>query len=75
MIQNYKTTSFDRTIKSLCSQVDRLEEEVDYWKNCYEEQLKATDLLMKESLLNAQKGVAEALRFALASTDDENGNF
>ena len=55
--------------------------EIDYWKNIAKEALKDAEYWKGEymkhlnnSLASAQKGVADALMFALSVTDDENGN-
>lgn len=70
----HKQSSFDRTVKSLCKRIDDLEEACLYWQHMYEEQLEMTNILNKERLLDAQKGVANALKFCLAVTDDKDGN-
>lgn len=58
----------------LCDEIDywkeiakQAEENAEYWKNEYHQH-------MNQSLINAKKGVANALMFALHATDDENGN-
>lgn len=66
--------AFDRTVQSLCRQIDNLEEEVDYWKSKYEDEIKQQSIQSKQQLEEAQKGVANALMFALSVRDDENGN-
>ncbi len=69
-----KKSSFDRTIRSLCNEIDYLSEENNYLK----EQI---DLLKKEMQENfqrewktTQEGLANALRFAMAAEDDADGN-
>lgn len=62
------------TLMQLC-------QEVDYWKSRVEEaentskywEAKYTELLNR-SLLDAKKGVANALAIALHATDDSDGN-
>jgi hypothetical protein len=66
--------AFDRTIQSLCHQIDDLEQEVLYWKERYETEVKERNEEWKQRNEETMKGVANALRFALAVSDDENGN-
>jgi hypothetical protein len=66
--------AFDRTIQSLCNQIDDLEQEVKYWKERYEKEVKERNEEWKQRHEESMKGVANALRFALAVSDDENGN-
>ena len=66
--------SFDRTVHQLCNKIDILEEEVEYWKDKYEELLKEMNENSKQRLIESQKGVASALLFALSVRDDDNGN-
>lgn len=68
------TSAFDSTVRSLCDEIDYLKLEVDHWQNKYEELLAETHIAQKERLLDAQKGVANALKLCLAVTDDEHGN-
>lgn len=58
----------------LCIEIDYYKEEAKFWKSKYDELNKEYSLHINESLLSAQKGVANALRFVLSVTDDENGN-
>lgn len=58
----------------LCEEIDYWKERAEaaeadakYWKDEYSKHL-------SESLASAQKGVANALMFALSVRDDENGN-
>ena len=58
----------------LCEEIDSWKEEAQYWKEKYEEATKEHHEYLNESLLSAQKGVANALMFCLSAKDDENGN-
>jgi hypothetical protein len=58
----------------LCDEIDywkeraeKAEKDAKYWQEEYSKHL-------NESLASAQKGVANALMFALSVRDDENGN-
>jgi hypothetical protein len=58
----------------LCDEIDywkeramQAEKDAEYWQQEYSKHL-------NESLVSAQKGVANALMFALSVRDDENGN-
>ncbi len=67
-------TTFDKTVYSLCLEIDELKEEVRYWQEKYEEERNVNAKMLDENLLQAKQGVANALRFALSVQDDENGN-
>jgi len=67
-------TTADRTFYSLCEEIDDLKDEVAYWKEKYETEVQERNTEWKERNENAMKGVANALRFALSVSDDENGN-
>ena len=66
--------AIDRTFYSLCEEIDDLREAVKYWKEKYETEVQERNVEWKERNENAMQGVANALRFALAVSDDENGN-
>ncbi len=66
--------TIERNIYQLCNQIDDLKEEVDYWQTKYEEEKAMNNKMLTENLASAQKGVANALMFALSVKDDENGN-
>jgi len=68
------STSFDRTVYSLCEEIDDLKEEVKYWKQRYENEVQERNAEWKERNEQAMQGVANALHFALSVKDDENGN-
>ena len=67
-----KTT--EKTFYSLCEEIDDLKEAVEYYKNLYETERASNNKMLKDNLDSAKKGVANALRFALSISDDENGN-
>lgn len=64
----------DKTFYILCEAIDTLKEEVEYWKTMYETERDNNNKILNENLETAQKGVANALRFALSVSDDEDGN-
>lgn len=66
--------AFDRTVYSLCFEIDTLKEEVQYWKEKYEQERTDNNNLINEQLSTAQRGVANALMFALSVSDTENGD-
>jgi len=67
-----KTT--EKTFYSLCEEIDDLKEAVEYYKNLYETERASNNKMLNDNLDSAKKGVANALRFALSISDDENGN-
>jgi FtsZ-binding cell division protein ZapB len=73
ILEKMKNT-FDKTVYSLCLEIDELKEEVKYWREKYEEEKNANAKMLDENLQQAKQGVANALRFALSVQDDENGN-
>lgn len=71
-MENNKTANLK--FLELCDEIDYwkdraliAEKDAEDWRNKYSAQI-------NESLKTAQKGVAQALIFALHSTNDENGN-
>lgn len=68
------TNTFDRTVYSLCMEIDDLKEEALYWKNKYEQEVKERNEEANERLKLAGRGVANALLFAMSVRDDEHGN-
>jgi hypothetical protein len=69
-----KTNTFDRTVLSLCYEIDDLKDQVEYWKTKYEAEIQENIQRTNESIENSKKGIANALMFALSVRDDENGN-
>ena len=75
MKTNQNTTgAFDRTVFSLCYEIDVLTEEVAFWKQRYENEVQERNVEWKERHEESMKGVANALRFALSVSDDADGN-
>ena len=66
--------TFDRTVYSLCLEIDKLKEEVKYWREKYEEEKNANFKMIDDNMKHAQQGLAFALRLAMSVHDDENGN-
>ena len=69
-----ENNTFDKTVSMLCTRIDNLEYEVDHWKTKYENEVKQQAIDSKERMEEAQKGLANALMFALSVRDDEHGN-
>lgn len=68
-------------MKTINIEFNRLCDEIDYWKDradhfekMYKEELLRETIRVKEQLLEAKKGVANALMITLCAKDDENGN-
>lgn len=66
--------AIDITVSNLCEEVDFLRAEVAYWKGMYEQEIRERNEETNQRLIEARKGVANALVFALSVRDDENGN-
>ena len=66
--------TFDRTIYSLCKEIDDLKEEVSFWRDLYEKENRENMEMINKNLEESKKGVVTALMFALSTRDDENGN-
>lgn len=71
-MERYNT--FDKTVSRLCARIDNLEDEVEYWKTKYEDEIRQQSIESKQRMEEAQRSVANALMFALSVRDDENGN-
>lgn len=71
---DYKERTIDYQFGKLCDQVDQWKAEAEYWKAQYDEEIQRSIKESNESLIDAKKGVANALMFALSAKDDENGN-
>jgi hypothetical protein len=67
-------SSFDKTVYSLCEEIDELKESVLYWKERYENEVSERNKEWKERSEQVKKDLGTALLFALSTTDDENGN-
>lgn len=73
---NYEnqTSSFDRTIKSLCNEIDDLKCEVEYWKNLYQEQLKENQQMFNEKSEEIHKNLSNTIQLAFKLKEDGDGN-
>lgn len=75
---NYKNEisigAFDRTVQSLCIEIDDLRSERDYWKCKYENEVRERIDETNERFKSVQKDLGNALMFALSVTDDAEGN-
>lgn len=70
----HEISAFDRTVRSLCDEIDYLKSAVKHWRTKYEEQLAENVQASRESLKQAQEGVASALLFALSVQENDNGD-
>jgi molecular chaperone GrpE (heat shock protein) len=61
-------------VSSLCREIDTWQDTAMYWKEKYEQLLKEQNEESQERLKTAQKGIANALLFALSVKDDADGN-
>jgi hypothetical protein len=59
---------------SLCEEIDDLKQEVAYYKDLFEKERKLNSQTLNDNLKAAQKGVANALMFAMSVSDDMEGN-
>lgn len=66
--------TFDRTVFSLCLEIDGLKEDVKYWKQMYDDEFKRNNDMVNNNLKNAQQDLANVFAFALAVRDDKDGN-
>lgn len=74
MKENKKYNTFDRTVFSLCLEIDELKEEVAHWKSEYDKIRKEYAASMNAQLKSSQQAIGNALKFALAVKDDADGN-
>jgi hypothetical protein len=63
----------ERTFYSLCDEIDQWKAEANYWKEMYEEERAANIRASNEHLAFVEKGVGQALMFAL-HVKDVDGN-
>lgn len=64
----------DKLVSDLCEEIDIWKAEAEMWKEKYDSLNREYSKYFDESLKASQKGVAEALKFALYSSDDKDGN-
>lgn len=64
----------DRTFLSLCAQIDNLKEELAYWKEMYEIEKAENAKQLNERLYESKLGAVNALKFAFAVQDGEDGS-
>ena len=58
----------------LCDEIDYWKDRADHFESMYKEEMAREAIAVNERLLEAKKGVANALMLALCVKDDENGN-
>lgn len=66
--------SFDRTIKSLCSEIDDLHREVNYWKNMYEESQQQFINEQNKRYADVGETLSNTLKFISVIREDDEGN-
>ena len=66
--------TIDRTVHHLCIEIDELKEDVSYWKEMYEKERATNIEMVNKGMVDAKKGIANALMFALSISDDADGN-
>lgn len=66
--------TIDRTVSSLCREIDELQLEVEYWKELYTQEKADHNKLLNENLAQAKKNVGNTLLFALSTVEDSQGN-
>lgn len=66
--------SFDRTVSSLCAEIDDLHELVTYWKDRAEKAEREHSESLNSHLKTAQQGIADSLALFFAVQEDGNGN-
>lgn len=71
---NKKQNTFDRTVLSLCHEIDNLKEEVEFWKLKYEEERITNSNILNQNLESSKKELASTLMFAMSCSDNENGD-
>lgn len=66
--------TIERTVYSLCREIDDLREEVAHWKQLYEAERDENIQSVNARLEEGRKGIANALLFAFSVSDDAEGN-
>lgn len=69
-----KTNAFDRTVLSLCNEVDNLTAEVEYWHSKYDELQREYSEYLNQSLISARRDVGNMLTFALVAREGADGS-
>jgi hypothetical protein len=72
--QTPHNNSFDRTVKSLCAEIDFLRAELETMNEQVIKLRAENTKMINDNLAESQKGVAQALMFALSVEEDANGN-
>ena len=66
--------TIDYKFSELCEEIDYWKDQARYYQEKYEEEVLTRSIESKERLLEAKKGVANALMFALSVEDKEDGS-
>ena len=69
-----KMKTSDRTIFSLCEEIDELKETVNYYKDLYEKEKEINVKTLNDNLLSSKKDLAKTLLLAFSFSDDKDGN-
>ena len=58
----------------LCDEIDYWKNKANYYKKQFEEERKARSILLNETMLSSQKGIANALMLTLSVEDNKDGS-
>jgi hypothetical protein len=61
--------TIERTVYSLCLEIDELKNEVEYWHSKYEEEKKANASMIDKALLDSRKDIVKAFVFVISVND------
>ena len=67
-------TTADRTILSLCDEIDRLKEAVAYWREMYETERAENNRIWVENMDRAKADLGKTISLVLAMSEDGDGN-
>lgn len=66
--------TIDKTVSNLCSQIDELQEEVNYWQKKYEEEIKERQKEQEERFTQVKTDLANTVAFAMCMQEDKDGS-
>lgn len=73
-MKSERLNTFERTVYSLCEEIDSLKEEAAYWQKKYEDERAENMKQLNDNLERSKRSLGQALSFALRCTDDKDGN-
>lgn len=74
MTTHNQPTTADRTLLSLCNEIDRLREAVEHWKEMYETERAENIKVMNENMNRAKVDLGKTISLVLAMSEDGDGN-